>query len=160
MRKYWVLMGIVAALLAGRDAMAQHQAPKEQPNRAEAPTAPTGEMNLGQVRLPRAVTADGKPLPAGTYQVRLTAETAKPAVGISEPLQRWVEFVQGKTVRGREVASIVPQAEVKLVAKDTPPAPGASKVQMLRGNEYLRVWFNRGGTHILVHLPVAGAATE
>jgi hypothetical protein len=54
----------------------------------------------------------------------------------------------------------VPQAEVKLVAKDTPPAPGASKVQMLRGNEYLRVWFNRGGTHILVHLPVAGAATE
>jgi hypothetical protein len=25
-------------------------------------------------------------------------------------------------------------------------------VQMLRGNDYLRVWFNRGGTHYLVHL--------
>ena len=160
MRKYWVLVGILAGLFVGSDALAQHQAPRDQPARAEAPAAPTGEMSLGTVRLPRAVMADGKPLPAGTYQVRLTAQTAKPeAVGTSEPLERWVEFLQGKTVRGREVASIVPQAEVKLVAKDAPPAAGASKVQVLRGNEYLRVWFNRAGTHILVHLPVAPAAT-
>jgi hypothetical protein len=160
MRKYWVLLGILAGLFVGSDALAQHQAPRDQPARAEAPAAPTGEMSLGTVRLPRAVMADGKPLPAGTYQVRLTAQTAKPeAVGTSEPLERWVEFLQGKTVRGREVASIVPQAEVKLVAKDAPPAAGASKVQLLRGNDYLRVWFNRAGTHILVHLPVAPAAT-
>ena len=160
MRKYWVLVGILAGLFVGSDALAQHQAPRDQPARAEAPAAPTGEMSLGTVRLPRAVMADGKPLPAGTYQVRLTAQTAKPeAVGTSEPLERWVEFLQSKTVRGREVASIVPQAEVKLVAKDAPPAAGASKVQVLRGNEYLRVWFNRAGTHILVHLPVAPAAT-
>ena len=55
------------------------------------------------------------------------------------------------------MVSIVPQAEVKVVAKDSPPAQGASKVQMLRGNEYLRVWINRAGNHYLIHLPAGGA---
>ena len=77
------------------------------------------------MRLPRAVTADGKPLAAGTYQVRLTAQEAKPdAVGTAEALERWVEFVQNGTVKGREVVSIVPQAEVKNVVKDAPPGVG------------------------------------
>ncbi|HXW03937.1 MAG TPA: hypothetical protein VD833_01790 [Vicinamibacterales bacterium] len=159
MKRLWILIGVLASALAAGDALAQHQAPNDQPVRAEEPAAPTGEMALGSVRIPRAVTADGKPLPAGTYQVRLTAQTAKPeAVGTSEALARWVEFVQGKTVRGREVVSIVPQAEVKMVVKDAPPASGASKVQMLRGNDYLRVWINRGGNHFLIHLPVAAPA--
>jgi hypothetical protein len=69
-----------------------------------------------------------------------------------------VEFVQGGTVRGREVVSIVPQTEIKMVVKDAPPASGGSKVQMLRGNEYLRVWINRGGNHFLIHLPASSAA--
>ena len=45
-----------------------------------------------------------------------------------------------------------------MVVKDAPPASGGSKVQMLRGNDYLRVWINRGGNHYLIHFPVAGAA--
>jgi hypothetical protein len=126
---------------------------------AEAPTVPTGEMTLGSVRIPRAVTADGKALPAGQYQVRLTAQQAKPeAVGTTEQLERWAEFVQGGTVKGREVVTIVPQAEIKMVVKDAPPSSGGSKVQVLRGNEYLRVWINRAGNHYLVHLPVSGGA--
>jgi len=158
MRKQWVLVGMLAASLFAGDALAQHQTPNQQPNTAPAPTAPTGELSLGTVRIPRAVTADGKPLPAGRYQVRLTAESAKPeAVGTSEVLARWVEFVQGGNVRGREVVSIVPQGEIKMVVKDAPPATGASKVQMLRGNDYLRVWINRAGNHYLIHLPVAAA---
>jgi hypothetical protein len=28
---------------------------------------------------------------------------------------------------------------------------------MLKGNEYLRIWVNRGGNQYLIHLPVAGA---
>lgn len=154
MKKQWVLVGILTLGLGTADALAQHKAPNQQPTTAEAPKAPTGEVALGTVRIPRAVTADGKPLPAGTYSVRVTAEVAKPeAVGTTEELQRWAEFRQGNTVRGREVVSIVPAAEAKVVAKDTPPASGSSKVQMLRGNEYLRVWFNRGGNHYLIHLP-------
>jgi hypothetical protein len=159
MKKQWVLVGVLAASLCAGNAVAQHQAPKEQPIRAEEPPAPTGEMMLGTVRIPRAVTADGKPLPAGTYQVRLTAQTSKPdAVGQTENLERWAEFLQGKEVKGREVVTIVPSAEVKLVAKDTPPPSGQSKVQLLKGNDYLRIWFNRGGTHHLIHLPVTAKA--
>ncbi len=117
-------------------------------------------MALGSVRLPRAVSADGKSLPAGTYQVRLTAEPAKPdAVGTTQELARWAEFVQGGTVRGREVVNIVPQAEIKMVVKDAPPPSGGSKVQVLRGNEYLRVWINRGGNHYLMHFPIGGGGT-
>jgi hypothetical protein len=159
MTKQWILVGIMAGSLcvAGSTvALAQHQAPNQQPATAAAPTAPTGDLALGSIRLPKGVTADGKPLPAGTYQVRVTAQEAKPdAVGTSETLERWVEFVQGGTVKGREVVSIVPQAEVKMVVKDAPPAAGTSKVQTLKGNDYVRVWFNRAGTHYLIHLPAA-----
>lgn len=159
MRKQWVLVGIVAASLFGSPALAQHKAPNQQPATAAAPTAPTGELALGSVRLPRAVTADGKPLPAGTYQVRLTSQEAKPdAVGTSKALERWIEFVQKGTVKGREVVSIVPQAELKNVVKDAPPASGGSKVQMLRGNEYMRVWISKGGNHFLIHLPTGAAS--
>lgn len=158
MRMQWVLVGIVAASLVGSPAQAQHKAPNQQPATAAAPTAPTGELALGSVRLPRAVTADGKPLPAGTYQVRLTAQEAKPqAVGTTQALERWVEFVQKGTVRGREVVSIVPQAEVKTVAKDAPPPSGGSKVQTLKGNEYVRVWINKAGNYYLIHLPTGAA---
>lgn len=155
MRKQLVLVGLLAASVAAGDAFAQHKAPNQQPATTGAPEAPTGAMALGSVRISRAVMADGKPLPAGTYQVRLTPEQASPeAVGTTEALERWVEFVQRGEVKGREVVSIVPAAETKVVAKDTPPAAGRAKVQMLRGNDYLRVWINRGGNHFLIHLPV------
>ena len=41
------------------------------------------------------------------------------------------------------------------VAKGKGPAPGASRVERLRGDDYVRVWINRGGNHYLIHL-VAG----
>ena len=155
MKKQWVLIGLLAAGLGSGQVVAQHQAPNQQPLTAEAPAVPTAEVALGSVRIPRAVTADGKALPAGQYQVRLTAQQAKPeAVGTTEQLERWAEFVQGGTVKGREVVTIVPQTEIKMVVKDAPPASGSAKVQMLRGNEYTRVWINRGGNHYLIHLPV------
>ena len=66
--------------------------------------------------------------------------------------------MQRGAVKGREVVSIVPSAEVKNVVKDPPPAAGMSKVQMLKGNEYLRVWFNKGGNHYLIYFPTGGSA--
>ena len=159
MRKQWVLVGILAGSLMAAPAFAQHKAPNQQPATDAAPTAPTGDLVLGTVTLAKATTADGKPLAAGTYQVRLTAQEAKPdAKGASENIERWVEFLQKGTVKGREVVSIVPQGEVKNVVKDTPPAAGASKVQMLKGNDYMRVWFNKGGNHYLIYFPTSGAA--
>jgi hypothetical protein len=158
MRKHWILVGILAAALAGSDAMAQHKAPNAQPNTAPDPTVPTGEIALGSVRIPKNVTADGKPLPAGSYTVRVTAQEAKPdARGTVEPLERWAEFLQGKTVKGREVVSILPAAESKLVVKDAPPPSGSSRVQTLKGGDYLRVWFNKGGNHYLINLPTGSS---
>jgi hypothetical protein len=159
MKKQCILIGVLAASLYASDAIAQHQTPKEQPPQAAEPAAPTGDVVLGTVRLPKGVSADGKPLPPGSYQVRVTSQEAgPPAVGITETLERWAEFVQGGAVKGREVVSIVPQAEVKNVVKDAPPPSGASRVQTLKGNDYVRVWFNRAGNHYLIHLPVSAAA--
>ena len=162
MRNQWVLAGILAGSLMAAPtlALAQHKAPNQQPTTDQAPTVPTGELVLGTVHLAKATTADGKPLPAGVYQVKLTAQEAKPdAKGASENIERWVEFSQKGAVKGREVVSIVPQNEVKNVVKDAPPpANGAPKVQLLKGNDYMRVWFNKGGNHYLIYFPAAAAS--
>lgn len=140
------------------NAQGTHVAPKQQPTTAGTPNVSDTAMALGTVRIPKAVKADGKPLAAGTYQLRLTSEQAKPdAVGTTGKLERWVEFVKGGKVAGREVATIVPESEIKLVQKDTPPRANGSKVEMLKGGDYLRVWINKGGNHYLIHLPSSAA---
>ena len=117
---------------------------------------PTGEVGLGSVELPRRVMANGQTLASGTYDLRVTADRANPdAPGQLAVLERWVEFRQGDEVKGREVVSIVPQSEIDSVAKTAPPGSGASRVEMLKDNEYLRVWVNHDNTHYLIHL-VAG----
>ena len=125
---------------------------------AQQGQAPAGETALGSVRLTRSVMADGKPLKAGTYQVRLTAQAASPAVP-GQTMERWVEFVQGGKVAGREVVSIVPQSEMKDLMPGPDAGPraraGGSRVEMLKGNEYVRVWINRGGVNYLIHMPPA-----
>src|SRR5688500_14061717 len=100
MKMHFAAVGILAGALIAAPALAQHTAPNQQPATAPAPAAPAGDLPLGTVRLTKAVTADGKPLAAGTYQVRLTAQEAKPdAVGASKNIERWVEFVQNGTVK-------------------------------------------------------------
>ena len=162
MRKYWVLVGMLAGSLLGSDVAAQHKTPNSQPTTAAVPTVPTGEIPLGTFRLPRGVTADGKALPAGTYTAKVTAQEARPdAVGITEPLERWAELSRGKAASGREVVVIVPESEIRMVVKDPPPrAGGAPKVQVLKGNDYLRVWFNRAGHHYLIYFPTGAPATQ
>ena len=73
MKKLLIVAIVLAACVTG-PVLAQHKAPNQQPTTASAPAAPTGEVSLGTVRLPKAVTADGKPLPAGTYTLRVTAQ--------------------------------------------------------------------------------------
>lgn len=123
---------------------------------AQQGQVPTTETALGSVRIPRAVKADGKDLKAGTYQVRLTAQAAAPTVP-GQTMERWVEFVQGGKVAGREVVSIVPAGEMKdlMPGPDSGKAPSGSRVEMLKGNDYLRVWINRAGVSYLIHMPPA-----
>jgi hypothetical protein len=115
-----------------------------------------GPTALGTVHIPKPVKADGKPLPPGTYQVRVTPEPATPpAKGQTPALERWAEFVKGGKVVGREVVTIIPQPEISKVQKDPPPKPNSAKVETLKGGEYVRVWINKGGNHYLVHLPTS-----
>ena len=110
--KRTVFVGALVGALAASTAFAQtsgkagqmpkegHTAPKPQPMSEPSPTAPDGGMALGTVHIPKAVKADGKQLPAGTYQVRLTPDTASPsAKGQTASLERWAEFVKGGKVQ-------------------------------------------------------------
>jgi hypothetical protein len=150
-----VLVGAFAASSAIAQTGAGHTAPKSQPATEAAPSGPDGQLALGPVHIPKSVKADGKTLPAGTYQVRLTPQTASPdAKGQTASLERWVEFVRGGKVAGREVVTIIPQSEIARVQKDTPPHANSAKVETLKGGDYMRLWINKGGNHYLVHFPV------
>jgi hypothetical protein len=167
-----LLVGALAGLLAcgvAVSAMAQaSQAGGAKVNMTAQPAGPepaspvpTGDLVLGSVRLPKAVTADGKPLPAGTYQVKLTAqEAAQNPVGQTATYERWVEFVQGGAVKGREVASIVAKTDIGKIAESSVPGAGKSKVELLKGGDFLRVWISKGDANYLIHLMVAGGPTE
>ncbi len=121
-----------------------------------APAVPSGAIELGTVRIPRRVMANGETLAAGTYQIRVTPQEAQPeAAGQTPSYERWVEFVQGGEVRGKDVLSIVPSSEIGDVAESSVPAAGSSKVELLKGNDYLRIWINRDAVNYLIHLPVA-----
>lgn len=113
-------------------------------------------QSLGSVTLSRNVMADGKPLAAGTYQVRVSeTRPSPPAVGQSPDSERFVEFLRGGKVVGREVATVVSNADVASIAKGPKPAAGGVRVDMLKGNDYVRVWINRGGNNYLIHMPPA-----
>ena len=45
---------------------------------------------------------------------------------------------------------------MKTLAKGPQPAKGGVRVDMLKGNDYVRVWINRGGTNYIIHLPPVG----
>ncbi len=118
---------------------------------ASAQTA--ANTSLGSVTLTKKVMADGQPLAAGTYQVRLTGEHAKPAVGQSPDAETYVEFVKGGKVVAKEVATVVSSADIASVAKWRKPMANGVRVETLKGNDYVRVWIAKAGTHYLINLP-------
>ena len=71
---------------------------------------------LGTVHLTKKVMADGKPLAPGTYQVRLTSDAPKPAIGETPNAEKYVEFLRsGKVVVEDE---LVAGAQADVVAPD------------------------------------------
>jgi hypothetical protein len=112
------------------------------------------QSTLATVRIGEAVLANGQRLAPGTYQVRLTDEDVKPLVGQSPNGERWVEFLKGGQVVGRELASVVGRDEIGAIAKSTPPGPDSARVDVLKGGDYVRVWIAHGGTNYLINMPV------
>lgn len=113
------------------------------------------DASLGTVTLGKKVMADGKPLPAGTYQVRLTSDTPKPGVGQAPDAEKYVEFVKGGKVVGREVATVVSAEDIGKIAKGKKPARNGASVELLKGGDYYRVWINHGGTNYIINMPPA-----
>ncbi|TAK16341.1 MAG: hypothetical protein EPO35_05615 [Acidobacteria bacterium] len=118
-----------------------------------AQTGAKKPASLGSVKIGRSVMADGKPLAAGTYTLRVSDETPAAVVGQSPDETRWVEFVQAGAVKGRELATVLSKDALKqMTRKSAPPAAGSAKVELLKGDDYIRVWVNAGGTQYLIHL--------
>jgi hypothetical protein len=140
-----VLVGVLVGALGAGVADAQTSSSKS----AAAATT------LGTVQLTKKVMADGKPLAAGTYQVRLTNDEPTPSVGQSPNAERYVEFVRGGKVAGRELATVIGADEIGKIAKGPRPATNGSRVDVLKGGDYVRVWINRGGTNYLINMPPA-----
>jgi hypothetical protein len=157
-----VLVGTLMGALTAGAAFAQTPATttdkparKARPAQAASMGMPAAGASLGTVHIVKSVMADGKPLPAGTYQVRLTSDEPKPAVGQSPDAERYVEFMRGGKVVGREVATVVGAADIGSIAKGHKPKANSSVVEMLKGGDYYRVWINRGGNNYIINMPPA-----
>ena len=151
------LCGATAAALAVAAPATSAQQQTAKPAATQKPMESGTTVNLGSVRLPRTVKAGGETLAAGTYQLRVTETPATPpAPGQTPQLERWAEFLRNGKVVAREVVTVIPGSDIKQVAEMAPPPPpaGGSRVDVLKGNEYLRLWVNRGGNHYLVHFPI------
>jgi len=137
--KRLVFVGALAGALAATTAFAQ-----------------TGNnMSLGTVTIAKKVLADGKPLAAGTYQVRLTNDEPKPGAGQEAGAERYVEFMKGGKVAGRELATVISAQDISKIAKGKHPKPGTSSVELLKGGDFYRVWINKSGTNYLINMPPA-----
>jgi hypothetical protein len=111
--------------------------------------------SLGTVNLTKKVMADGKPLAPGTYQVRLTNDAPKPAAGQTPDAEKYVEFVKGGKVVGREVATIISAQDIGKIVKGKKPARNSAAVETLKGGDYVRVWINRGDNNYIINMPPA-----
>jgi len=115
--------------------------------------AQPGTSHLTTVNIPAAVLADGRPLPAGTYQLRLTDQWLQPLQPGGQQGMRWVDFVTNGMVAGREAALVIPASAIDEISS-WHPAVGDTRVDRLQSGEFVRIWVNRDGTHYLIHLPI------
>ena len=127
---------------------------EEQQLRAEVDT-PSEAMLIGTVDLPRQANADGVPLDPGRYELHLTSPSTTPHVNdVSHSRDHWIEFRQEDGVKGREMVTIVSGTEIITFAESTPPSSGSARIEVLKENDYLRIWLNNDGIHYLIHLAI------
>src|SRR5262245_31584550 len=134
----------VAAILvqpSSVSAQARPAAPPPPPPKPAAaePAKPAAQASspggLGSVRRMHAVVANGQQLPAGQYSLRLSNDAVTPVTGQTTDESKWVEFVQGGQVKGKELATVLTAANAKQIAKKGLPSAGAVKVETLKGND-------------------------
>ena len=123
---------------------------------AQPAPASTGTTEvLATVRITHSVLANGKPLPGGTYELRLANERPTPLVGQSPDAERWVEFVANERVVARERAVVLRDDDLPPVGASSVRSRVGTRIEMLKGGEFLRISVKREGERYLVYLPVA-----
>jgi hypothetical protein len=124
----------------------------------QAQTSETASAVLTRVTIPQDVLANGQPLAAGKYDVRLAEEWPDPLdPGDTQGTQR-VEFYAGGRLAGRDTALVIPASEIGAIS-EWHPAPGATRVDALKSGDFVRIWVNRDGTNYLIHLPTGATST-
>jgi hypothetical protein len=144
--------GFLAGALVAALALAASPVHAQRSQQQQGAAAAKGGSTLGTVTLNRKLMADGQALTAGTYQVRLSDERPSPAVGESPDSERYVEFMRGGKVVAKALATVVSNADIGPIAKGPKPPTNGSRVDTLKGNDYVRVWINRGGENYLIHM--------
>ncbi len=110
-------------------------------------------QGVGSTVLPWAVLADGKRLSAGTYEMRVTSEVPQTPVGQSHEAHEWMEFVLNGKVVGRELAIVLRDDDLDAHLRGPKPREEGARVDVLRGNDYVRIWIHHAGDNYLLHLP-------
>jgi hypothetical protein len=110
---------------------------------------------LATVHITQAVIAGGKPLPRGTYEIRLATGGPAPLAGQSPGAQRGIEFVAGDVVVARDVAEVLRDDDVTPIGASARPVREGTRVEMLQGGEFLRISVKRGSERFLIHLAIA-----
>lgn len=108
---------------------------------------------LADVTLPRPVMADGRPLPAGQYELRLTTQRPPAVPGLPQEAACWVQFVRDGVVAGRELATVIAATDISAVAKGPAPKRNGARVDLLKGGDYFRIWVDREGTNYIINVP-------
>ncbi len=109
---------------------------------------------LTTVRIPAAVKAGGTPLPPATYELRLTGEHP-PSQGERRESQEWVAFISNGKVVARELAEIMYDDDLPAIGASSQKAQTGTRVEMLKGGDFLRVSVKRNNDRYLIYLPVS-----
>lgn len=125
----------LASLLAASPALAHHD----------------GKGSVGSVRITQPVMAGGTLLEPGVYEIRDTGEHVMPMPGQSADAEEYIEFVRDGKVVAREVAELMSEEGRPVGTSGAATAP--IRFEMLKGGDFGRVSFTRGGERYLIHLP-------
>lgn len=133
-----LLSCVVAGLFGATTALAHHTMPGR---------------NHPTVTISQQVLADGKPLPAGTYEIYLTDERPNVTGAGTTDAQRVVELAQNGQVVARTIAEVFANGRDRAVGTSGVSQPTRPRVQMLRSGEFLRISFSDAEGRYLIHLP-------
>jgi hypothetical protein len=106
------------------------------------------------VRITAHVAAGETTLSPGTYEIRLTQKGPTSLPGQPPDSQRWVEFVESDKVIAREIAEVLRDDDLPAEGASSRPVRDGTRVEMLKGGEFLRISIKRERERYLIHLPV------